>query len=184
MTRPLDKYADIHSHRLADAVRGDTVVCLSPGQPMQLGGIYSVGIHPWNTTADIPLSRLRQLVAMARDERVVAIGECGFDALRGGSAECQRRVFEFHAKLAERVAKPLIIHAVKSDAHLIAAIKRIKPRQRWIIHGFRGKPQAALQMLRAGFSLSLGLKFNPEVEAVIPPDRLYRESDASNDIDI
>lgn len=177
MTRPLDQFDDIHAHSLDRATDGRTVVSIEPGTPIQPEGHYSVGIHPWHTDTPVTLSQLKALVAGARDPRVVAIGECGFDALRGGSVERQRALFDFHARLAERLGKPLIIHAVRSDAELHAAIRRIRPRQRWIIHGFRGKPQAAQALLQAGYSLSLGHHYNPATEAIIPPDRLYRETD-------
>ena len=178
--RPLDKYADIHSHRAELARRGDTVVNVEPGAIMEEGGTYSVGIHPWTTARRAAsLAQLKQLVATARDPKVVAIGECGFDRLRGGAVETQQKLFDFHARLAERLGKPLIIHAVKADDLLLAAARRHKPAPgQWIIHGFRGKPQAAKALLKAGFSLSLGSKFNPETLAEIPPERLYRETDA------
>lgn len=178
MTRPLDGFADIHCHDLSRATSGTAVVSVSPGTELQPGGTYSVGIHPWDTVGLPSLSTLKALVAAARDPRVVAVGECGFDTLRGGTPECQRRVFDFQARLAERVGKPLIIHAVRSDTALIAAKRRLHPSQRWIIHGFRGNPVQAGQLLREGFSLSLGKRFNPAVPAVVPPDRLYRESDS------
>lgn len=177
--RPLDSYADIHSHRRDMSTRGDTVVNIEPGEKMEPGGTYSVGIHPWHTDLHIGLAELKQLVAAARDPRVVAIGECGFDRLRGGPLERQEAIFDFHARLARRLGKPLIIHSVKSDDLLLAAARRLRPLAgEWIIHGFRGKPQAAEGLLRAGFSLSLGRRYNPALPAVIPPDRLYRESDA------
>ena len=49
----------------------------------------------------------------------------------------------------------------------------------WIIHGFRGKPQLAEALIRQGFYLSLGERYNPMSAAVIPIDRLLAESDGS-----
>ena len=49
----------------------------------------------------------------------------------------------------------------------------------WIIHGFRGKPQLAQQLLNKGFYISLGEKFNPETVSIIPVDRLLFETDES-----
>ena len=174
----LEKYADIHSHDKAKALRRDTVVNIEPGEEMLVGGIYSVGIHPWSTVEPITLTLLKKLVAAVGDERVVAVGECGFDRLRGGSIEIQRSLFDFHARLAERYNKPLIIHAVRANDELIAAIRRHRPSVEWIIHGFRGKPQLAQQLLSEGFSLSIGKKYNRDVLEVIPANRLYRETDA------
>ena len=95
--------------------------------PYAARGTYSVGIHPWDTAAHIKLSTLKQLVAMARDNRVVAIGEAGFDRMRGGDPACQAAVFDFQARLARRVGKPLIIHCVRAYDMLLAAARRHCP---------------------------------------------------------
>jgi len=52
---------------------------------------------------------------LARCERVVAIGEAGFDRLRGGSPAVQREAFVAQSKIAEAVGKPLVLHVVKGD---------------------------------------------------------------------
>lgn len=182
MTRALDRYADIHSHDRARALDGDTIVNIEPGQTMLDGGTYSVGIHPWNTDRPIALSQLRELVRAARDPRVAAIGECGFDALRGGPADVQQRLFDLHARLAEQTRKPLVIHAVRAYPQLFDAIRRHRPTVEWIIHGFRGKPETARQLVAAGYRLSLGTRHNPAVPATINPDSLYRETDAPDTI--
>lgn len=180
MNKPLARYTDIHTHDTTLATSGRAVVSIRPGDTMIPGGTYSVGIHPWDTTAAVSCSTLRKLLAAARDARVVAIGECGFDRLRGGDITVQQAVFDFHARLAARLHKPLIIHNVHADDLLLAAIRRHRPCPgMWIIHGYRGKPAAAAALLRAGFALSLGLRYNPDTAAIIPPERLYRETDIS-----
>ncbi len=173
----LHKYSDVHSHNLSAATGGDTVVSISPDMAMEPAGVYSVGIHPWDTTEPITLEALKKLVAAARDPRTVAIGECGIDRLRGGDIELQQRLFEFHAGLAERVGKPLIIHNVRADDLLAASMRRISPSQEWIIHGFRGKPERLKALLKTGFSISLGPGAPEDIVALIPPERLYRETD-------
>lgn len=182
MRRSLSTFADIHSHDLRKACDGSTVVSLSPGDEMLPGGNYSVGIHPWDTVRPVTLSQLKSLVAMARDSRVVAIGECGIDRLRGGDIEYQTQVFDFQLRLAARLHLPVIIHAVKADDILIAAIRRYRPSEPWIIHGFRGGEQRALQLLRHGFSLSLGRRYNPAAASLIPADRFYHETDEDRNI--
>lgn len=171
-------FDDIHTHDASQATTGRAVVSQRPGEPMLSGGFYSVGIHPWDTDRPVTLSMLRRLVTDAADPRVVAIGECGFDALRGAPLDEQRRLFDFHARLAERFGKPLIIHAVRANSELMAAIGRHRPSVPWIIHGFRGKPELARQLVRAGYSLSLGPRHNPAVPAAVPASRLYRETDS------
>ena len=173
----LHKYSDVHSHSLSAATRGDTVVSISPGTPMEEGGVYSVGIHPWDTSSPVTLTMLKNLVKAARDPRTVAVGECGIDRLRGGDTALQQQIFEFHARLAERTGKPLIIHTVRADDLIAASMRRISPSQEWIIHGFRGKPERLKALLKTGFSFSLGPGAAEELTKLIPPERLYRETD-------
>ncbi len=174
----LHRFADIHTHDTACSTDGTAIVNITPGDPMLPGGTYSIGIHPWETGRHITLAQLKALVAAARDERVVAIGECGFDSLRGGGMDVQRRLFDFHAKLAHRVGKPVIIHAVRANDELFDAPRRHPGHTEWIIHGFRGKPQLARQLVRAGYSISLGSRHHPDTPAAIPPHRLYHETDS------
>jgi TatD DNase family protein len=57
--------------------------------------------------------------------------------------------------------------------------KRCNPSVRWIIHGFRGKPQLAEQALKAGFDLSFGEKLNEQSVRITPLENLFVETDES-----
>lgn len=166
------KLFDTHTHHL----RHDAWVNRAPGDILAPGYTYSVGVHPW----DAGSFDLRALEEAAAQEAVEAIGETGLDTLRGPSLEVQEPVFRAHVDLSESLGKPLVIHCVKAFDRLMALKKELKPTQPWIIHGFRGKPQQAEQLLRAGFHLSLGPNFNPETARVIPSDRLHIETDDSH----
>lgn len=165
------KLFDTHTHHL----RHDAWVNRAPGDILEPGYTYSVGVHPW----DADSFDLRALEEAAAHEAVAAIGETGLDTLRGPSLEVQEHVFRAHVNISESLGKPLVIHCVKAFDRLMALKKELKPTQLWIIHGFRGKPQQAGQLLRAGFHLSFGPNFNPDTARVIPSDRLYIETDDS-----
>ena len=92
----------------------------------------------------------------------------------------QRSLFVRQAGLAEELGKPLIIHCVRAWEELIACRKAIRPKQPWVIHGFRGKATLADQLLRQGFYLSLGYYFQPETARVAWPGRLFLETDEAN----
>ena len=62
---------------------------------------------------------------------------------------------------------------------LLKAAKEIPHKQAWIIHGFRGKEEQATQLLRAGFYLSFGEKFNSDTVKSVPLKRIFIESDES-----
>lgn len=164
---------DTHTHRL----NHDAIVNRAPGEPRPLGYSYSVGVHPWQAMTFDRDSLMAD--ASARD--VVAIGECGLDALRGPASDIQQDLFIDHVNISEQVGKPLIIHCVKAIDQIINIKRRMKPTQPWIIHSFRGKPSMALQLLRHGLWLSLGPRFNPATAAVIPDRSLLVETDDSDE---
>lgn len=179
MDRPLSGFDDIHTHNPAYATGGKALVSVSPGFPLLPDGHYSVGIHPWDAIDGISPASVALLEKDAMRPCVEAIGEAGFDRLRGPSADIQRALFDIHASLSAATGKPLIIHCVRGWDLLLAAVARWKPAPgMWIVHGFRGKPALARQLLDSGLALSYGLRYNEESFAATPPLRRYRETDS------
>ena len=180
---PLD--IDIHAH--SGPLRPGAVVCVDPVESMSLppgDGLLSVGIHPWNAAKadDASWDRLRKWLD---DARVVALGEIGMDRLRGPALEIQEDVFMRQAEAARERGLPVVIHCVRAFDILTAMRKKLLSRPtgewdgpgQWVVHGFRGKPETARQLLNAGIDLSFGDKFNEESFRITPPDRRYRETD-------
>lgn len=167
-------FIDLHTHNNAPAA--NTIFnsnCYIDGRSI------SIGIHPWHINNDWQ-NIFADIATHAKADNVVAIGECGFDMLKSpATAELQEEIFRAHAQLAETLCKPLIIHCVKAFDRLMSLHKDIKPQQAWVIHGFRGKPQQAKQLTKAGLYISLGEKFNHESAKAIPTERLFIETDES-----
>ncbi|MFP4611362.1 MAG: TatD family hydrolase, partial [Thiohalophilus sp.] len=69
----------------------------------------SVGVHPNENEGHDP--DVDELVKLAADENIVAIGETGLDYFRSeGDLEWQRDRFRRHIAAAKQSDKPLIIH--------------------------------------------------------------------------
>jgi TatD DNase family protein len=142
--------------------------------------IISMGIHPWEINDDWK-ECFAAIKKTAYKQNVVAIGECGIDKQKSpGGIELQKEIFKAHAMLAEETKKPLIIHCVKGIDEIIAIRRSITPKQAWIIHGFRGKPQQAEQLIKAGLCISFGEHFNTDSIKATPIERLFIESDDCN----
>lgn len=168
---------DIHTHNTPEAVCASI---FNSGTVYRTDCMISMGIHPWEITGNWR-EPFAIILRHACCNNVVAVGECGIDKIKSpADAGLQKEIFRAHAELAEEINKPLIIHCVKAYDEIIAAHKDITPEQPWIIHGFRGKPQQALQLTRMGIYLSLGVHFNPDAARVMPADKLFIESDESN----
>jgi TatD DNase family protein len=174
--KALSDFLDIHTHNLQAG--SDSIISIGPDDTMLPDRFYSIGIHPWSE--DFTDEQLARLDILVKDDHVVAIGETGLDALRGMPLDKQEQLFHHHIKLSASLNKPLIIHVVKTIDRIIALRREYAPTQPWIIHGFRGKPQQAHQLLELGFSFALGERFNPATAAIIPADRLYTETDTSH----
>jgi TatD DNase family protein len=132
-----------------------------PGEAWSSEPYCSVGLHPWYINAEWK-SEMDKVHTAAAAENVLFIGETGLDKLRGADSELQEAIFIEHIRISESVGKPLIIHCVKAFDEIIALRKKMRPQQQWIIHGFRGKPQQAQQLLDNGFQLSFGEHFNAD----------------------
>lgn len=173
---------DIHTHKVygeVDVIYNVRINDDSFSLPHGPKIFFSVGIHPWDVHNYKPgwMSNLEFLLSF---NQVAAIGECGLDKHAEAPYEMQLKLFKEQIILSESSKKNMIIHCVGYFNELILLKKEIQPKQLWIIHGFRGKPELARQLIREGFGLALGEKFNPEVVKEIPGDRLFFESDESS----
>ncbi|MDE6717499.1 MAG: TatD family hydrolase [Muribaculaceae bacterium] len=142
--------------------------------------LFSVGIHPWWLTEDIPDSLFKKVEEAAALPQVAIIGEAGLDIPKGGPLFRQMIVFKRMVEISEAFAKPLLIHDVKAHDILLGLHKEMRPKQPWILHGFRGKPSVAQMFLRdGGIWFSFGEAFNPLTIHNIPSDRILAETDES-----
>ena len=169
---------DIHHHGAEP--RSGAINSIMAGEQLPEGNhMFSIGIHPWQTDRN-DLDRLFESVHTAiSDPRVVAIGETGIDRLRGGDLNLQTEIFNRHIDLAIQTGKPLIIHNVRASDIILPIIKNAGKELKTIIHGFRGKPIEAQQLINAGAYISLGQNFNGDTAKMIPDNRLFAETDES-----
>lgn len=175
------KILDIHSHKHAPVAK--TVICANYAefQPLE-GQIYSVGIHPWNTVEPVSENDIMQLRKAAENPAVAAIGECGYDALKGGPAFRQLNLFKEHVEISESLNLPIIIHDVKGHEIILGVHTEFNPKTRWAIHGFRANCNVAEMFLRKGIYLSFGEKFNQDTLSFVVrnyPELLLAETDES-----
>jgi TatD DNase family protein len=148
----------------------------------------AVGLHPNdNLEEEFDAQAFEEL---ARDSKVVGIGECGLDYFRsGGTPEertAQRDRFEAQISLALKVDKPLIIHC--RNAHddmleILSAQKKMHPELKIIIHFFTGTGELAQKYLDLGCYLSFPgpityADMYDESIRVAPLNRILSETDA------
>ncbi len=183
-------YYDIHTHIPQSNSRVTSILNVNAGDFASFCGLdlkhtfYSLGLHPWKIREENWPGIIDYIEKNAVFDNIKAIGECGLDKLCDTSWDLQNKVFPAQILLSEKLKKPLIIHCVKAFNEIIVYKKQYKPLQAWIIHGFRGKPEQAMPLLRHGFFLSFGEKFNQQTLQNTPIDQLFFETDDMKNPDI
>jgi TatD DNase family protein len=145
----------------------------------------SVGVHPDYEGVSEP--NLAELVALAQDPGVVAIGETGLDYFRiQGDAEWQRERFRTHIRAAKACALPLIVHTRAAAADTIRILREEGAESvGGVMHCFTESWEIACAAIDLGFKISfsgiLTFKNAEELRATatrLPPESLLIETDS------
>jgi TatD DNase family protein len=152
---------------------------------LELGLPCTAGVHPHHARECGPQT-IPQLRELAKDPRVVAIGECGLDFNRNYSPHPdQEKWFVAQIELALSLKRPLFLHS--RDAHpRFAEILKSENVQQAVAHCFTGQREELRACLDLGLYVGITGWICDErrgrhlVELVreIPRDRLLLETDA------
>ncbi|HEX2059896.1 MAG TPA: TatD family hydrolase [Thermoanaerobaculia bacterium] len=142
----------------------------------------AVGFHP-HDAKHCDDAAFAEIARLAREERVVAIGECGLDYHYMHSPhETQIAVFERHIALANELGKPIIVHNRESTADMVDVLKRSGARG--ILHSYTESLEVAKQLVDLGWMISFSgivtfRNADPlrEVARALPHDAVLIETD-------
>ena len=146
----------------------------------------SAGVHP-DERRDAREVTEEELVAMARDPRVVAIGETGLDYYRvEGDTDWQRLRFRTHIRAARRAAKPLVIHTRASAEDTLRLMREEGAGEvGGVMHCFTETWEVAEAALALGFHISFSgiVTFKnaaalKDVARRVPLERMLVETDS------
>jgi len=146
----------------------------------------SAGVHP-DEQADGREVTLEELVRMAQDERVVAIGETGLDYFRvEGDTAWQRERFRIHVRAARSLGKPLVIHTREAAADTLRILEEEGAREvGGVMHCFTESWEVAQAAMDLGFYISFSgivtfknAKDLKEVARRVPLERMLVETDS------
>ena len=176
------KFFNLHTHQSSKQADVLELVNQYPQEFDALIPNYSIGVHPWYIVEDRIGADLEIIESKLKDEKCLAIGECGLDKRIETPMALQQMVFEKQLVLAEKYKKPVVIHCVAAFQEVIAIKKKMGISVPMIIHGFSKNKETAEQLIANGFYLSFGkyLLRNPDLELVfknIPNERLFLETD-------
>ena len=149
----------------------------------------AVALHP-NSVADAAPEDFAKIAALARQPKVVAIGETGLDRYWDKAPfELQQSHFAAHLLLAKELGLPVVIHAREAEHDVAAALRSFADEHgapiAGVLHSYTGDAAAAAACLALGLHVSfagmLTYKKAADLRAVaatVPLDRLLVETDS------
>lgn len=145
----------------------------------------SIGVHP-HSASEVTEETLDKFREMAKEEKVVAIGEIGLDYYYDNSPrDLQRKWFREQLKLAKELDLPVIIHSRDATQETFDIIKEAQDGSlRGVLHCFSGSVEVAMEYIKLGFYISIGgtvtfknARVVKEVAEAVPLDKLLIETD-------
>ena len=137
-------------------------------------GVYAaVGLHPSHLVEqDVEYEENGEIVKykskpeefdydfylnLAKNKKVVGIGECGLDYFRTSDEsfkEKQKEIFIKHLELAKEVNKPIIIHCRNAHDDLLKILHLAVKPPSGVMHFFTGNLEQAKKYIELGFYIS------------------------------
>jgi TatD DNase family protein len=145
----------------------------------------SVGVHP--DYPDVPVVTEKELIGLAANPRVIAIGETGLDYYRiKGELEWQRERFRTHIRAARGCGKPLIIHMRDAGPDTLRILREEgAPEVGGVMHCYTGTWEEAQVAMDLNFRISFSgiVTFKnavalKEVARQVPLERMLIETDS------
>lgn len=145
----------------------------------------AVGIHPENCGDFVP-AHIDALRELAKNEKVVAIGEIGLDYYwaENPPKEFQQEVFRQQLRLALELDLPVIIHDREAHGDTLAIVREF-PGLRGVFHCYSGSVEMAQELVKMGWYLGFdgpltykNARKTVEVAAAIPLERIVVETDS------
>ncbi len=144
----------------------------------------SCGVHPLNQEDSVDED---ELLGLAQNPRVVAIGETGLDYFYAPETqEVQRDAFRKHIRVAKKLNKPIIIHTRDAQEDTLAIMREEGADQvGGVLHCFTESWEMAQQAIEMGFYISFSgivtfknAKALRHVAFQVPDDKFLIETDA------
>lgn len=155
---------------------------------MRFPGVWSsAGIHP-NHVAEAQAGDWDEIVRLASEARVVALGETGLDLYwKDTPLPMQQDYFDRHIRLSQETGLPLVIHLRETAAEILTMLTDARRRSVLvgIMHSFTGTIEQAAAFVDLGLCISFAgmvtFKKSDDLRAVVPTvpaERLLVETDS------
>lgn len=145
---------------------------------------YSVGVHPTDVSS-IDYSYFDILEELLKDEKCLAIGECGLDYYwYKDNKELQKKYFIKQIELSIKYNMPLIIHVRDAINDAYEILKEYKGKIKGVMHSYSGSYEMAIKFIDLGLLIGLSgpVTFKnavvpKEVALKVPLEKILIETD-------
>jgi len=143
-------------------------------------GLHPVYAEQWSS------ERSAELAELARQSKVVAIGEVGLDGVNGPALERQEQVLRAQLQIALAAGLPVLLHGRKATGRLLTILRELAIGQQvgGVWHGFSGSLQVAQELFALGFKIGVGpillretARKLPQAVVALPAEALLLETD-------
>jgi TatD DNase family protein len=145
----------------------------------------AIGMHP-HDAKDVTAETLTQLKELARNEKVVAIGETGLDFHYNFSNQSdQKQAFAAQLTIAKELNMPVIIHCRKAFEETMEVLDNHAGQvEKIVFHCFSGSAEQVRIVLDKGYYISFtgvvtfkNAEVTRQAAKIVPVDRLMLETD-------
>ena len=151
------------------------------------GVFAAVGIHPENAR-ELSADDEESIIAAAKDEKVVAVGEIGLDFYWEKDSErreLQKKMFVRQLDMARQLHLPVCIHDRDAHGATLDILRREGKNLHGVLHCFSGSLETAQEIWRLGFFIGIDGPITyknaaklPEVVTAAPRDMILLETDS------
>ena len=145
----------------------------------------AAGVHP-HEASKVSDAWETELLELAADDCVVAVGETGLDYHYNFSDhDSQQRVFRRQLEIAQQVGKPVVIHSREAHPDVMRILSEFSSLPGVVFHCFSGTSAEADEILGRGYWLSwtgvVTFKRSDELRGIarrMPVERMMLETDS------
>ena len=178
----VDDELDLFIEIGGDLDNSQKVVDFIKNQPKAFG---TVGIHPTDSE-DFDINFIDKLEELAKNDKIVGIGETGLDFYWETNKQTQYKVFDAQVSIAEKLNKPLVLHIRDAYDEAYEFLKKSNlPSKLGVVHCFSDTWETAKKFLDLGFYLGfdgpITYPKNAELRKVVqqtPFERILPETDS------
>lgn len=116
----------------------------------------NAGIHP-ECVNDLDESALQEIESLAKEKKVVAVGEIGLDYHTSKDfVEKQKEFFIRQIEIANKLNLPIVVHSREAMGDTIEILQKHPPKKPSLMHCYNGSLESAQILMKLGFSFSVG----------------------------